>query len=182
MRITELLNAICADFESQTDNQVSCTLREGPIDPSELGLVAAQTPAMYLTLRGNPQMQNPATGEIDADLSLLAYIVTADTVEKNRMEAALDLVETLLVRILDQRWGQTGLLEARDVHSKNLYSAETVNNNIALWEISWQQAIRLGPSTWESTGTKPTEFHVGMAPEIGLGHETDYVLIEVGNE
>lgn len=42
------------------------------------------------------------------------------------------------------------------------------------WRVDWQQVIHLGETMWTDEGSVPTP-HFSWAPEIGAGHEADYV-------
>jgi hypothetical protein len=46
-----------------------------------------------------------------------------------------------------------------------------------VWRVEWQQAVPLGESVWDDTGTAPTRVFVGVTPDIGAGHEADYVEV-----
>lgn len=43
-----------------------------------------------------------------------------------------------------------------------------------VWHVEWWQVIYLGESIWTDEGLTPTNVFVGVSPNIGTGHETDY--------
>lgn len=49
-----------------------------------------------------------------------------------------------------------------------------------VWRVEWQQIVHLGQSVWGDDGsTAPSRVFVGMAPDIGTGHEPDYAEVTV---
>ena len=42
------------------------------------------------------------------------------------------------------------------------------------WCVTWEQTIFLGSSAWDDTGVVPETVMLGIAPDIGFGHEPDY--------
>jgi hypothetical protein len=42
------------------------------------------------------------------------------------------------------------------------------------WCVTWEQTIFLGVSAWNDTGVVPEIVMLGIAPDIGIGHEPDY--------
>ncbi len=46
-----------------------------------------------------------------------------------------------------------------------------------VWRVEWQQVIHLGQTVWKPEGAAPTTVLLGGAPDIGIGHEPDYVQI-----
>jgi hypothetical protein len=42
------------------------------------------------------------------------------------------------------------------------------------WCVTWEQTIFLGVTTWDDTGVVPETVMLGIAPDIGIGHEPDY--------
>lgn len=49
-----------------------------------------------------------------------------------------------------------------------------------VWLVTWTHEIRLGTSIWDGEGILPTEIYAGISPEIGDGHEDDYVKVGGG--
>jgi len=48
------------------------------------------------------------------------------------------------------------------------------------WVVSWEQTLYLVASLWDGTGITPSKVFLGIAPDIGLGHEPDYVEVSGG--
>lgn len=180
MRIVELLNAIQADLKQHITGLEVCELHGGPFDLAELERFAVNTPAIYISLLGNPSLDDLNTGERDVELTLAAYVVTTDRDGLPRFEAAINLVESLLTHIPDSRWGQGGTFGAKQVISNNFYNDSIDNLGVALWNVTWKQVIRLGESVWDAKGTLPTELYLGLVSEVGIGHENDYSVIKGG--
>jgi hypothetical protein len=180
MRIVTLLSAIQADIEQQITGLETCELHGGPIDLAELERIEVIAPAIYISLLGNPNLDNPNTGERDVELGLAAYVVTMDSDEQPRFEAAINLVESLLIHIPDNQWGQEGTFGAEQVTAGNFYSGAIDGYGVALWSVTWKQTIRLGESVWDAEGTFPTQLYLGLVSDVGSGHEDDYSLVAGG--
>lgn len=45
------------------------------------------------------------------------------------------------------------------------------------WRVEWQQIIHLGSNVWGDDGAIPQRVFVGIAPNIGFGHEDDYIEV-----
>lgn len=46
-----------------------------------------------------------------------------------------------------------------------------------VWRVEWQQSVSLGVSVWDVAGAAPTHVFVGFAPDIGAGHQADYIEV-----
>lgn len=46
-----------------------------------------------------------------------------------------------------------------------------------VWRVEWQQIIHLGQTVWKPEGAAPTQVLVSFTPDIGFGHEPDYVPV-----
>lgn len=46
-----------------------------------------------------------------------------------------------------------------------------------VWRVEWQQYVPLGESVWADGDAPPARVFVGSAPDIGAGHEPDYLEI-----
>ena len=174
MRIFDLLTAIKTDVKGHITSLKACELHGGRFDRAELKRIAGRTPAIYIAALGHSRSDDPGTGERDIDLSLAAFVVTADRRGLPRIEGAINLVESLLTLIPGNRWGQSGVFGAAQAASNNFYSGDIDKQGVALWGVSWRQTLRLGQSAWDATGTLPTQVYLGLEPKIGLGHEKDY--------
>lgn len=43
------------------------------------------------------------------------------------------------------------------------------------WKVEWTHIVHIGDSVWTNNDAIPTRVFVGFAPNIGTGHEADYV-------
>lgn len=167
MRIVDLLNAIQTDFKAHITGLKACELHGGRFDLAELKRIAGRAPAIYLSVLGNPGLDDPGTGERDVALSLAAFVVTTDRRGLPRFEAAINLVESLLTHIPDNRWGQEGTFGAQQVTSRNFYNGSIDKHGVALWGVTWKQPLRLGESIWNTEGALPTTVYLSLEPNRG---------------
>lgn len=180
MRIVALLKAIQTDFKAQFTGLKACELHGGRFDLAELKRIAGRAPAIYISVLGNPGLDDPGTGERDVTLTLAAFVVTTDRRGLPRFEAAIDLVERLLVHIPDNRWGCDGTFGAQQLGARNFYNGAIDKHGVALWGVIWKQSIRLGESVWAAKGFLPTEAYLGLGSHVGSGHEDDYCVLDGG--
>nr|WP_205702106.1 hypothetical protein [Candidatus Hamiltonella defensa] len=99
------------------------------------------------------------TGENEAVLRLAAFVVTGDRRQLPKDEAALAIVESLLVLIPGQRWGVTGTMDAKGVKADNLFSGQVERQGVAMWAVTWEQSVRLGKDVWDG-GILPSTVYV----------------------
>lgn len=72
-----------------------------------------------------------------------AFIVTKDSPQASRDQVALDYAEALVRVIRNQRWGLSGAQAPQNLSADNLFAAEIDRQGIALWAVTWRQAIAL---------------------------------------
>ena len=112
------------------------------------------------------------TGEQEMTVRLAAFVITADKRRLPKEEAALALVEALLALINGHRWGLSAITAAQNVKAENLFSGRVDKQGVALWAVTWDQAIRVGEDIWQG-GVLPSALYVNDDPEQ-TGHAPAY--------
>lgn len=159
MKINSLLNSIKTQLETQFPELKTCEIHDGRFDVSELKRVSTKTPAMHVSVLTVPKVTDEATEQVNADLSLVIYVITSDQPKLKKGESARNLVESLLPIISHQRWGEVDVSKAQSINAQNLFNS-TVNKGIALWAVTWKQDITLGQDVFDQTGVTPSELYV----------------------
>ena len=177
MRIIDLLTAIQTDFKAHFTSLKTCELHGGRFDLEEMKRFAGRAPAIYISVLGSPNISSSGNGERDVALTIVAFVVTTDRTGLSRFEAAVNLVESLLSHIPDNRWGQSGVFAPEQLSSRNFYNGSIDRKGVALWGVTWRQKLRLGECVFNADGVLPTETYLGLAPLVGSDHEDDYALI-----
>ncbi len=175
MTLDDLRQAIADQIKAKLPELRDCRAHAGRFDLGELRRVATKTPAVFIACLGVKESELRESGECDADLVMAAFVVTSDVRGLPRDLSALNIIEFLLLYLPGKQWGLGGkAFQAREVQAQNMYAGDVDKAGIALWAATWRQKVRLGTSVWDETGVLPSHVYVGIAPEIGAGHESDY--------
>lgn len=113
----------------------------GRFDLKELNRWSRQAPAVLVAAVSVPAIADGPTR--NAEVRWVAYLVTRDTPEATRDVAALDYAEALLRLVRKNTWGLENTQTPERVAAENLYSGQLDSNGMALWAVSWQQAVSL---------------------------------------
>jgi len=179
MKLNDLLKAICNDFKGHFTELKTCEPHGGRFDHKELLKVGGKAPAIYVAALGAAKGKEVGTGEVDIPVSLAAFVVTKSESNLPSAESALNLAGELLTYIPESNWGWEGVHGADPATAKNLYSGG--NKTVAMWAISWTQNVRMGEDAFKTDLPFPTELYVGQSPDVGDGHDGDYMQVEVGS-
>lgn len=177
MGINAALEAISARLKEVFPGLKACEVHPGRFDEPELKRTATRTPALFVACIGVGKIEPVETEQVDVDLLLGAFVVTASTPALPRDAAARNLVEAILLMLPTERWGLAGCGEAKEAHAENLYGSGSDAQGVALWAVGWRQKLRLGTSVWAG-GTLPAQLYLGITPDIGAAHVNDYVAVE----
>lgn len=111
------------------------------------------------------------------------YVVTKDTtLARGRDEVAILAVEGI-VKLCDRfRWGLGAFVKGDGGvrGARNLYSKEALANGVAFWALDYRVSVRLSPTPEDVVGAL-TSLWVGISPDIGAGHQDDYIEIVGGD-
>lgn len=122
--------------------------------------------------------QTPDVGVADYEAQLGVYVATRDKATVGgRDELAIAAVEAVCLVCDRNAWGlrAQGVRPGRVAGARNLYSEKNMQDGMALWAVDLRQPVRIAP-TPEAEG-ELRALYLGYAPEVGTGHEADYILI-----
>jgi phage gp37-like protein len=178
MTLNELTEAICTTIKTWLPELKTCTPHGGRFDGKEIARVSGRAPAVFVAVLSTGKGIEVGNGQQDVPVTFAAYVAATDQRKLARAQAALNMVEGLVSRIYQQNWGfPDRVYAAKPAASRNLYSGIIAQKGVALWAVTWPQTVRLGEDVYRTEFPMPSELYLGMAPDIGEGHEDDYRLI-----
>ncbi|BCS94613.1 hypothetical protein DSLASN_02450 [Desulfoluna limicola] len=180
MSLNDLLKAVCAEFKSHFPSLRTCEPHGGRFDLQELKRISTKAPAVFVAILGTGKVKEVGSGEVDIPVSLAAFVVTKTEGKLPCAESALNVAEGLLTRIPGSNWACDGVFGADPATAKNLYSGTIASKGVAMWAVTWTQKVRMGEDAFRTDLPFPSELYVGQSPNVGDGHEGDYMQVEVG--
>lgn len=177
MPLNAFLDTVRDALETRYPGLATCEVHAGHFDIEELGQASFKPPAMKVALAGF-EVARDAGGELDLACRLSVVIVTADTTSLKRHMAANALATDLGTWLPGNNFGQANAGAAEKVAAANLYGGKLAGKRLSLWEVTWEQTVRLGASLWPEGGVMPSRLYVGWSPKIGEAHKDDYELVE----
>ncbi|MDH5185173.1 MAG: DUF1834 family protein [Gammaproteobacteria bacterium] len=143
MTLLELRAAIVANIKAAFPTLKTCDGHAGRFDLTELKRISTRAPAVYVACLAIGSAEE--NGDISAEISWAAYVITRDEPTVKRDESALAIVHALIAHIPGNRW-ELDDAETRPVaiRAQNLYSASIDKQGIAMWAITWRQQMNLG--------------------------------------
>lgn len=124
----------------------------GPFNVDELAAYGARAPAVKVAITGPGSLEWYSDGTQRATLTVFAYVVTRNAPAMPAHKAAQALAERVATRLHKQTYGLVYVEPPQGVEIDNLYSGklrEKAGANIALFAVSWQQAVYVTATTVE---------------------------------
>lgn len=182
MLIVEFRTAVATAIKAKLPDLKACGTWGGRFDLAALKAVSTDAPAVFVAILGAKKSTPVGDGTHTLPLKLSAFVVTKGAKDLPHDDAALNICEALAGWIPSQRFGVAGVGDASEAIWANLHSTGTQARGVSLMAVTWEQQLTIGaadidPITGEpldSADPVPSEVYVGIAPEIGLGHEPDY--------
>ena len=177
-QLLDLRDAVVAQLAAVLPPAFTVDGHLGRFTPADLSTFLTKAPAAKVAILGlNGGEAAGAEGEaLDCRITMAIYVVTKDgpgTLKRDA--AALGAVETIVRLANGQRWGLDFTFDAHAASAQNLTAGEALNKVRAFWGIEIVQPVRLGALDDDGAGVLLRELFVGVAPEIGLAHEADYI-------
>lgn len=182
MTLNDLLMSICSQIKTWLPDLKTCEPHGGRFDKNEIKRVSGRAPAVYVAVLATGRPEPVGTGEQDVPVTFAAYAVAIDKPKLSKAVAALNITELLVTRIYAQQWGRPEhVFGAGPASSRNLYSGVIATKGVALWAVTWRQTVRVGDDVFVTDLPMPSTLYLGISPEIGEGHESDYEEINEGS-
>ena len=175
---TRTLQAAAAHLKTSLPGLGTCALYAGELTGLDAGKpVPIAPPAVLPAFLGLIRKADVDCGQVDWQCRFCAYCLTKHAGgREHRAVTALELAEQVLAHIDGQRFGLAGLFPATVTRIDNLYSPAFDKALVAVQAVTWEQTVRMGADQWAAEGTRPESLYIGYSPEIGAGHEDDYIL------
>jgi len=159
MKYTEFRDSIISGIDAKLPELRSVAGHPGRFNLEELKRMTTRLPGVKVAILGAPQTEELGTGEYKATLKFAAFILVGDRRNLSKEKAALNLVEILTTLIGSNRWGRDDVYLAENISADNLYSGSIDKKGVAIWAVTWSQAIRIGEDTWAG-GAVPTDIYI----------------------
>lgn len=145
------------------------------------------TPALFFDVSGWERSDRNIGGNVTVELTGVIYILrhfvggagendeTQGATETKVRNGALKITDWIHGRIFGPATAPAVLVSAEPLQWESGESAATH----AVWGISFNQLLAVGLDPFEPGHDAPKlkEIYLGLAPDIGAGHEADYTLI-----
>jgi hypothetical protein len=157
----------------------TCAQYAGEFSGGELGRGSVQSPAVLIACLGVTRVGDVETGEDDWLCRFTAYCMLRHAGGRwPRSEGALDLASSVVTAVNRSRFKfLKSVWPAKVTRLDNLYAEAFDKSGVALWAVTWEQKTRLGPDDWAESVIAPRSLYFGIAPDIGVAHEDDYVRV-----
>lgn len=132
-------------------------------------------PALVLEYADLLPGRDPGSGETALLCRLQARVVVPrDDAEAERL--ALRCVAELTMALRAQNWGLP--LEPASLIRAQPEVDNTALSGCRVWLVEWRQPLLLGEPEWPWEDQPPGSLMLGVDPDTGLGHESDYFAPE----
>lgn len=144
MSILELRNAVIADLRDHTGAK-HAEAAPGRLDLREIRRRTFKTPAVFVSVL-NISKVDPRGIDVEMTGRLAAYVVTLPKAAATRDEQAVELTAQIIHRMA--KTGFHGQAQSpKNISARNLYAGKFEGANIALWAVTWDQAVTCPDST-----------------------------------
>lgn len=141
--IEQFLEDVCGEIMALVPDLKRCEPHAGRFDLAELQRISTRTPAIFVGWLGG-SVGDPQGGMLDAELNLVAYVVTGGSGGRNRNSQARVIIETMIRGIPGKQWGHgNDATPAGDLVCENMYNGKIGSHGVALWAVAWRQEVRL---------------------------------------
>ena len=124
-------------------------------------------PAVLVSCMRVP-ISNPGSGRLMLPCGWAIFVITKDLPQLPRDQGAIALAEAVVLQVSGNLWGRSDVMAPFNIDSRNLYSAKVDTLGVALWGITFTQAVT-DLTVDESTLNNFVTFHedIDMAPADG---------------
>jgi len=145
-------SAAVAALREKLPGHIDVATHGGTFSEAEIKSFALKAPAVRVAALGfdTPVLAN--SGQIDLPVHMTAAVLTVDTAQSQRDQAANAIATAVALVIANNRLGLENGWPCEDVKGMNEYSATVQNIGLALWQVTWTQRIRLGTDLFEAIG------------------------------
>jgi phage gp37-like protein len=178
MSIVDVRDDIVDAIQTALPSLVWVEATGGGFSEAELRRKALQAPGVLVACEGASDGRNEG-GDIAVTWAWSAYVFTRSTSSSSRDAQALVFCEALAGAIAENRWGRSDTHKPQRIRARNLYSGELDRQGVAIWAVTWDQAVDYTPAS--SSSTDPFSDFVAewdLAPEDDAIEATDTVSLQ----
>jgi len=178
MTLTELQSAAVTAIKTAIPTLAQCEIYGGQFAGEHGNRVAIHAPAVLIAGLGARPVTDPGIdGQMDVSARFAAYAVAKYANDRQKREGGcIDLAEAVALLIHNNNFTLPGVGTAKVMQVQGMTNAAADKVGFSIWSITWEQQIRIGAAPVSNYGPL-TDVRIGFAPNIGLGHEPDYVAI-----
>lgn len=169
MSLLSYREAIVADIKAAIPTLRTVETHRGRFDSAaEIKRYGLAAPAVLIAITaGDPAPIASGTLRIDAGVAL--YVITRDQPQLARDAGALAIVEALLRHAQDNLWRDAALAAPKNFRAANLYAGAIDKLGVALWAVTFDQAVEIEPTLDPATLAAFEIFHqdTDIAPADG---------------
>jgi len=181
---SQVQQAVVDDLSANLAGLSTCAVYAGEFSGEEIPRSSLKCPAVLIACLGGTRKDEVDTGEVDWLFRFTAYCLTRHAGGREQRGAlALMLAESVLQKIDGSRFGLTGVYPAGAKSVDNMYAAIFDKAGMGAWAVTWEQTLRIGTDEWAALPDYSIgAVYLGLAPEIGIPHEEDYIRVVPGGE
>jgi len=178
MTITELQQAAVDAITAAIPSLSQCEIYGGQFGSNLGDRVAIHAPAVLVAALGCKPISDPGiAGQMDISCRMAAYVLAQHHGDRSKREGAcIDMVEHVATIIHNNNFNAPLVSPAKVIQMQGQTNASADDAGFALWSVVWEQQTRIGAAPVSNYGPL-TDVKIGIAPNIGIGHEPDYAPI-----
>lgn len=142
-------------------------------DANELDKVT--TPAILVELGEIDPSENRTGGRLAVNVDMRLHCLLSVQTERVQLEVR-NFAAVVMMKVDKNRFGLGRAVENPTRLSAFPGMFKPDEKGFESWVVNYTQTVHLG-AVWEEADFLPTEIYLGQAPDIGLGHENDYIRL-----
>lgn len=153
-----LRDAVVAQLQLAVPAPVKVEAHDGTFDEAELKRWMGRAPAVLVAVPGVDRMRRASSGMLELPVRLVAVIIAKDraTPKQSRGDVALSLATLVSAAADGNQWGLDDAATPEELEARNEFTSRVDAAGVALWQVMWCQAIRMGTSRAEVIGALQT--------------------------
>lgn len=145
-RILQLRTAVVETIQEELGDRFSVFTHGGRFNLEQIKRYSAKGNSVVVSVISSSGVEIQGTERV-SDFRWVAFVITKSDTGEKRDAIALATVELLQHLIGENRWGVECAQKVTGLNAANLFSAPVDSKGLALWVITWDQAIDL-PGTF----------------------------------
>ncbi len=133
----------------------------GRFNLDELESVSATAPSIFISFLGIKSAKEQEDERVRLNGLYTAFIVTTDARGLDRDTAGKNMAEIMAKWLPNNRFGLLDVSVPENIAAQNLYSGKARGKGVALWAVSWSQAVTGDKSVFDSDAAVPSTLYIG---------------------